>query len=177
MDAYELTDTADETGAMAAIRVGDKPVRDPSEMRWDLALVVFMRIVAFFWLVQGLLQWWRVLSPPTDMAFFKLTGAAVFAIAFFAILDLIAAVGLWLAANWGGVLWLLTACAQIFIAFVRPNFFVASLPLVACDAALIVAYFILTWKAAQEPGGERHHVALRESVLSAMRRMLARWRN
>ena len=48
------------------------------------------------------------------------------AVIFFGVLDLVAAVGLWLATPWGGVLWLLAAVSQIFVAvgsdiFSRPK--------------------------------------------------------
>ena len=36
--------------------------------------------------------------------------------------NLLAAVGMWLAAPWGGVLWLFTAVAQAFVAVLLPDF-------------------------------------------------------
>ncbi len=127
----------------AAIRLGD--VGDAGERSaWGLILVVFMRLLAALWVFQGLSQWAAVLTPREPL--FSMTpalwGAAVI---FFAILDLLAAVGLWLATPWGGVLWLFSATAQIFVIFVIPAFF-AKVWLVV-NIALIVVYFLLTWQA------------------------------
>jgi len=78
-------------------------------------------------------------------------GAWVAAVIFFAIADLLAAVGLWLATPWGGALWLFAAISQIFVVVALPKFY-SNLWAVA-NAILIVIYFVLTWKAghASEP--------------------------
>lgn len=117
--------------------------------RWGLALVIFMRIVAALWLLQGLMNWKTILAPeqaPLD----ALPGALAAAIVFFAVADLLAAVGLWLAAAWGGVLWLFSACAGIIIILFMPDFQAGGLVMVLLNLVLIFAYFILTWNAAQE---------------------------
>jgi uncharacterized membrane protein (DUF2068 family) len=71
-----------------------------------------------------------------------LQGAAVI---YFAIFDLVAAVGLWLATPWGGVIWLVAALSQIAAAFMLPGFF--SMFSTAANCALIATYLVLTWKA------------------------------
>ena len=99
---------------------------------------------AVLWVVQGLLQWSAVLLPrePLFDAVTPVWGAAVI---FFAILDLVAAVGLWLATPWGGVIWLFGAIAQIFVALAIPGFF--SMMWIGANIALILIYFALTWQA------------------------------
>ncbi len=117
--------------------------------RWGFMLVVFMRVVAVLWLFQGLTHWKIILAPevaPLD----ALPGHVAAAIVFFAVTDLLAAVGLWLAAAWGGVLWLFSACAGIIITLFMPDFQVGGLLMVLVSLCLIVVYFILTWNAAQE---------------------------
>ena len=117
--------------------------------RWGLMLVIFMRVVAVLWLFQGLMHWKTILAPevaPLD----ALPGPVAAAIVFFAVSDLLAAVGLWLAAAWGGVLWLFSACAGIIITLFMPDFRVGGLMLVLMNLSLIIIYFILTWNAAQE---------------------------
>ena len=106
----------------AAIRVG-MSAREQIETRWGLILVIFMRLLAALWILQGLGEW------------------ASFMI------DFLAAVGLWLATPWGGVLWLFAAVAQILIALGVKHSFSAAW--VACDVALIALYFTLTWQAAR----------------------------
>ena len=117
--------------------------------RWGFILVVFMRMVAVLWLVQGLMHWKLILAPdlgPLD----ALPGPAAAAIVFFAVADLLAAVGLWLAAAWGGVLWLFAACAGVIVTLFMPEVQVGGLVMVLVSLCLIVVYFILTWNAAQE---------------------------
>ena len=83
--------------------------------RLGLALLVFMRILAAVWLVQGLLQWGTVLGTGAggSSRFSALTPAAMAAAVFFAVVNFVAAVGLWLAAPWGGVIWLVAVFAQL----------------------------------------------------------------
>ena len=57
-----------------------------------------------------------------------------------------------LTATWGGVLWLLAAATQMFVAIAIPNFFPAGRAVAIFDLSLIVAYFVLTWQASREDG-------------------------
>jgi uncharacterized membrane protein (DUF2068 family) len=109
-----------------------------------------MRLLAAIWIFQGLLQWSNVLLPSKPV-FDTLSANSAAAIVFFAIFDLVAAVGLWLATPWGGVLWLFAAFSQVFVALVMVrNLF--SFGWVALDLVLIVVYFVLTWQAGQSSG-------------------------
>jgi uncharacterized membrane protein (DUF2068 family) len=130
------------------IRVGDPgPAGDSA--KWGALLSRFMRIVALFWLVQGLMHW-RIVLAADQSIFDTMPKNAAFAIVFFAVLDLIAGVGLWLATPWGGVLWLLIACAQIFLTLSMPNFFVGGYWLIGVNAILILMYFALTFEAGRD---------------------------
>ena len=71
-------------------------------MRFRLVLVVFMRILSAVWIFRGLVRWMAILTP-TQGGFETIAAPAQIAVVFFAVFDLIAAVGLWLAAPWGGV--------------------------------------------------------------------------
>jgi hypothetical protein len=133
----------DRSDSGAAIKLGDRG--DAGEKNaWGLILVVFMRLLAALCVVQGLIQWSAMLAP--NQALFDtatpIYGAAVI---FFAVLDLLAAVGLWLATPWGGVLWLFRSVAQIFAALAIPSF-VAPV-WIAATIVLILVYFALTWLA------------------------------
>jgi len=117
--------------------------------RWGFLLVVFMRVVAMLWLFQGLMQW-KVILAPEQAPLDALPAPVAAAITFFAVTDLLAAVGLWLAAAWGGVLWLFSACAGIIIILFMPDFQAGGLFMVLLSLVLICIYFFLTWNAAQE---------------------------
>jgi len=131
-----------------AIRIGD-PGLSGEAGRWGVLLTRFMRVMAVFWLIQGLMQWRVVLTGDASI-FDTLPKSAAFAIVFFAVLDLIAAVGLWLATPWGGVLWLLIASAQIFVASSMPSFFAGGYILIGVDFILITLYFVLTFEAGRD---------------------------
>jgi Family of unknown function (DUF6163) len=117
--------------------------------RWGVALVLFMRIVGALWVLQGLMQWDIILGGAQG-DFDMLSAPEQIALVFFAVFNLVAAVGLWLASPWGGVLWLFAIAAQIFATLLLPGFFAGGRAVVGIDLVLIVAYFVVTWFAAQE---------------------------
>ncbi|MGA8171026.1 MAG: DUF6163 family protein [Methylocystis sp.] len=131
-----------------AIRVGD-PGSAGEATKWGHLLTRFMRVLALFWLLQGLAQWYVVLTARAPI-FDTMPTSAALAIIFFSVLDLVAGVGLWLATPWGGVLWLLIASAQIFVAASLPRFFAGGYWLIGVDLLLIALYFALTFEAGRD---------------------------
>ena len=138
-----VRNSADASGG--AIRLADR-AKQRQEARWGLALVIFMRLVAAIWILQGLMQWSTVLTPGQPV-FETLPMSSATAVVLFAVLDLVAAVGLWLATPWGGVLWLLAATLEIFVAAAMPGFFQDPILVMSIDMTLIIVYFVLTWLA------------------------------
>jgi hypothetical protein len=142
-----VSKNAERADSGAAIRLGDTAhileEAHPDHF-WGLLLVVFMRLLAVLWVFQGLLQWGALLLP-REALFDNVTALWGAAVIFFAVFDLVAAVGLWLATPWGGVIWLLGAIAQIFVALAIQGFF--SLIWIGANIVLIIVYFILTWQA------------------------------
>ena len=126
-----------------AIRVG-LTAREQIETRWGLILVIFMRLLAGLWILQGLVEWSRFMLP-REAIFDQMSTGQTAALMFFAVIDFLAAVGLWLATPWGGVLWLFAAMAQIFVALSVSH--ASSNAWLAVDVVLIVIYFALTWQA------------------------------
>src|SRR5208283_3004080 len=144
----EFNNADDSDDPYRAIRIGD-PGSVGEAAKWGLLLTRFMRLIAAFWLIQGLAQW-RVVLVSTQSIFDTMPQPAAVAVVFFGVADLIAGVGLWLATPWGGVLWLLIASAQIFVAAGMPNFFSGGYYLIAVDLVLIALYFILTFEAGRD---------------------------
>ncbi|HEX3183105.1 MAG TPA: DUF6163 family protein [Beijerinckiaceae bacterium] len=140
-----------------AIVLGER-AKDADETRWGMLLVLFMRIVAVLWVYQGLVQWHVILSAEQSI-FDVLPVQTSVAVVFFAVLDLLAAVGMWLAAPWGGVLWLFTAVAQAFVTVLLPDFFAGGRIVIALDCVLLVLYFILTFKASQRSDYQRERIS------------------
>ncbi|HLW93249.1 MAG TPA: DUF6163 family protein, partial [Roseiarcus sp.] len=93
--------------------VGSLTAADAAAARWTLILVWFMRTIAVVWIFKGLFNWAIMLGVDPSIAnILTLPGPVAATICFFAVADLVAAVGLWLAAPWGGVLWLLCAATE-----------------------------------------------------------------
>ena len=116
---------------------------------WGRMLVLFMRTVSGLWMLRGLVHWESILAHD-ETPFESLPLAVAGCIVFFAVADLVAAVGLWLASAWGGVLWLFSAMANIIVTIAVPDFHSGGQIMVAIDFVLIVTYFVLTWHAARD---------------------------
>ncbi len=144
-----LSRFADDPRPREAPAAAGDPIRlgamaDDGRSPWGFALVVFMRALAVLWVFQGLGRWVAILAPAQPLID-GMDGPHAAAAASFAVLDLIAAVGLWLATPWGGVIWLFSAIAQIAASFYLPD--VSARFWLVGDVALIAAYFLLTWRA------------------------------
>jgi hypothetical protein len=137
--------------ASDVIRVGAKPGAEAEDARWTFVLVLFFRLVSLLWIAQGLEQWRRIVAP-ADGAFLDLSVSAASATVFFALLNPVAGVGLWLIAPWGGVVWLLTLIAQIFVAAHKPSFFIFGAYLKYFDGLLLAIYLFLSSRASSASG-------------------------
>ncbi|KMO34907.1 DUF6163 family protein [Methylobacterium aquaticum] len=121
------------------------------ETRWDVVLVWLMRVVAVVWMVKGLSAWAEILGARPNAAPFETAPIGRQAvIVYFGVINLLAAVGLWLATAWGGVVWLLAATSAIVLALLTPQLLPMSIPSVAFDAMIIVVYFVVSWLASRE---------------------------
>jgi hypothetical protein len=122
-----------------------------ARVHWSDALVWFMRAIAWIWVAKGLFNWGLALGAFSRFGdFSQFSRPLQGSIVFFAAVDPLAAVGLWLAAPWGGVLWLL--CASIET--ISPALGVRAVAIgeygVWLNVGLIALYFFLTWRAGQE---------------------------
>jgi hypothetical protein len=123
---------------------------DESGVAWGLVLLWFMRVVAIVWIVKGLGSWMMLLGvDPFGVSFQDLPPAQRGVVIVFAVLDLVAGVGLWLTSAWGGVMWLLAVMTDL-IAFTLGAPAPSSGPVFAgIEVALVLAYLVLSWLAAR----------------------------
>jgi len=119
---------------------------------WAEYLVVFLRIMAAVSLMKGLYHWAQVcgIAAPADGGFEAHTVAWQTATVFFAVIDLVAAVGLWLAAAWGAVVWLTAVVSMAVVEVFFPQVYGASILIVLAEATLLVVYLWLAIFAARE---------------------------
>jgi uncharacterized membrane protein (DUF2068 family) len=119
---------------------------------WAEYLVLFLRIMAAASLVKGLYHWAAVcgIGAAADGGFEAHTVAWQTATVFFAVIDLVAAVGLWLAAAWGAVVWLTAVVSMAVVEVFFPQVYGGSLFIVLVEATLLCVYVWLAICAARE---------------------------
>jgi hypothetical protein len=119
---------------------------------WTRRLVFFLRIMAVLSVAKGLYHWAQVTGfiGGEDDAFENQSMAWQSATVYFAVIELVAAVGLWLATPWGAVVWLTTVVSMAVIELMFPGIYGGSLTVVAVEAVMLAAYLALAWMAARE---------------------------
>ena len=132
----------------------DSGIRQPAPprlVRWSLILVWFMRVVALLWITKGLAAWAAILGIGATSAPFEVRPMGYQAtVIYFAVIDLVAAVGLWLASTWGGVLWLLAVMSHLILAIFFPIYVTGGTVLIGLFIAFIAGYLAISWLAASE---------------------------
>lgn len=123
-----------------------------SSERWTLRLVMFLRVMAAISILKGLYHWSRVVGimVPAGEGFETHSIAWQSATVFFAVIDLVAAVGLWLAAAWGAVIWLTSVVSMIALDIFFPQVFQSGALFDLIEFALLVIYLWFALKSAQE---------------------------
>jgi hypothetical protein len=126
--------------------------REARKAPWTRRLVVFLRAMALLSLMKGLYHWSLVLGIGNGpgSSFEGATTPWQAATVFFAVIDLVAAVGLWLAAAWGGVVWLTAAISMAAIEMVFPQVYGGRLWIAIVEFVAIAIYSFLTLKAGNE---------------------------
>jgi hypothetical protein len=131
-------------------RIEERPAA-PSTMRWSFVLTWFMRVLAILWIMKGLSAWAVILGVWTPIGHFETRSTGYQAtIIYFALIDLIAAVGLWMGSTWGGILWLLAVMSHLILAAFFPGIVTANTATIVFFITLIATYLTLSWVAARE---------------------------
>jgi len=122
------------------------------EERWTAWFMLFLRTMAGVSLAKGLYHWAMVvgIGQGPFSAFETSSTAWQAATMYFAVIDLVAAVGLWLAAAWGGVVWLTATISMAAIELLFPQVYGGRILVVLVDVAMLAAYFSLAVAAARE---------------------------
>jgi len=127
-------------------------VTKASQGTWTDYLILFLRLMACLSLLKGLYHWAQVLGigSPHDQGFETHSIAWQTSTVFFAVLDLVAAVGLWLAAAWGAVLWLASVVSMASVEAFFPQVYGGSLLVVLAETVLLCTYLFLAIASARE---------------------------
>jgi uncharacterized membrane protein len=139
-------DNAISVAAMSSERIAS------DENVWTRRLVLFLRIMAVIAVIKGLYHWAQVTGfiGGEEDAFENQPMPWQTATVYFAVIELVAAVGLWLATPWGAVVWLTTVVSMAVIELMFPGIYGGSLLVVAVEALMLGAYLALAWMAARE---------------------------
>jgi uncharacterized RDD family membrane protein YckC len=120
--------------------------------RWTERLILFLRIMAGISLLKGLYHWSVVCGviPGPEGSFEAHALPWQTATVFFAVFDLVAAVGLWLAAAWGAVVWLTAVVSMAVVEVFFPQIYGGSIVVVVVETLLLGTYLWLAIFAARE---------------------------
>ena len=126
--------------------------REPRRTPWTRRLILVLRVMAAFAMLKGLYHWSLVLgiADGTGSSFEAASMPWQAATIFFAVIDLVAAVGLWLAAAWGGVVWLTATISMAAIELFFPQVFGGRVWFALLEFLAIFAYIGLALMAGRE---------------------------
>jgi hypothetical protein len=133
----------------------DAPVRGAlfnlRSAEWTDRLVLFLRVMAVASMLKGLYHWAAVCGIIGEEGGFEAHIQSWQATTvFFSVIDLVAAVGLWLVAPWGAVVWLTSTVTMIMVQLFFDQVYGTDVTVVAAGALAILTYLVLTVLAARE---------------------------
>jgi Family of unknown function (DUF6163) len=130
----------------------DQPDAAEAEEQWTVWFMRFLRVMAVVSLVKGLYHWALIVGVGQGpfSAFEVSSTAWQAATMYFAVIDLVAAVGLWLAAAWGGVVWLTATISMAAIELFFPQVYGGRILVIVVELVMLIAYFALAIAAARE---------------------------
>lgn len=121
-----------------------------STLQWSFVLTGFMRILAILWILKGLSAWAVILGIWIPSGAFETRSTGYQStIIYFAVIDLVAAIGLWMASTWGGVMWLLAVMSHLILAAFFPHVVSGGVITVVLFLNLIAGYLALAWRSAR----------------------------
>jgi hypothetical protein len=121
------------------------------QSRWATNLFLYTRVLAGLQLLKGLFHWSQLLGVGYGPGGFGQESSAwQGATIYFAIVDLVAAVGLWMAPSWGAVMWLFAAASQLGVFIVLPEVFARLWFVLVYELVTLGAYAYLAIRAAYE---------------------------
>jgi hypothetical protein len=123
--------------------------------RWSHRLVLFLRVMAGLSLLKGLYHWAIIcgIGAPFPSGFDSYPTPYQVATVFFAIIDPVAGVGLWLTAPWGAVVWLTSVISMAAVEMLFPQIYGGNVWVSAMEMLLLAVYLGLALMAAREQSG------------------------
>jgi len=140
---------SEQAQELAPVQVDEERI---GQGRWTRWLIWFLRAMAVVSMLKGLYHWSVVLGigEGPDSRFSTETLPWQTATVYFAVIDLVAAVGLWLAAVWGAVVWLTAAVSMAAVQVFFPQIYGGSWLVVVIELVLLCTYLVLALQSARE---------------------------
>ena len=125
---------------------------EDEKRRWAFWLVVYLRVMAAISLCKGLYHWAVVCGfvEGAPGGFEAQTLPWQTATVFFAVIDLVAAIGLWLAAAWGAVVWLTAVASMAAVEALFPQIFGGRSWVIVAELLMLAGYLGLALLSARE---------------------------
>lgn len=111
---------------------------------WQSRLILFQRIAGGFMILKGLIHWSVLFS---GAAFLALPIDGRSATVFFAVIDIVAGVVLWLGSVWGAAVWMIAVVSQIVAGFVFLDLSGRMILLTIAEIALVAVFAVVRFKA------------------------------
>lgn len=124
---------------------------------WRARLVVFQRVAGAFMLLKGLTYWTTLLGTGdgAGTAFSDLPLDAQVVTVFFAVIDLITGVALWLGSGWGTMLWLIMSGIQTMAGILVVDLASLSVLLTLVQLLFVGGYVLLRFMVETEAANRR----------------------
>jgi Family of unknown function (DUF6163) len=142
-----MTDTK-QSRSLEPVHAGEE--EEAQRAGWAFWLLIFLRAMAAVSMLKGLFHWAVILGLKGPEGFDLQATPYQVATVFFAVIDLVAAVGLWLAAPWGAVVWLTALISMVAVETLFPQIYGGNIAIVAAEVILLGAYLVLALMAARE---------------------------
>ena len=151
-----ITSDSDDDIVLAG-RLSDAPIgaaRPTQGVRWLRILVWFMRLAALIWMAKGLLHWGFIVGL-NDAGFPDLRLSRMGIVMLSAVLDLVAAVGLWLTSSWGAAVWIVLLFIEGSLPFTLPDLKVPLVETIVCAGAGALYLGLLFMARREQMAGHR----------------------
>src|SRR5437660_9561817 len=120
---------------------------------WSYRLMLFLRVMAGVSLCKGLYHWAVIcgIGAPLPSGFDSYSTPYQVATVFFGVIDLVAGVGLWLAAPWGAVVCLTSVISMAAVELLFPQIYGGNILMVLGEGVIVGAFL---WFAPVAAGGQ-----------------------
>lgn len=124
---------------------------------WQARLTLFQRIAGGFMLFKGLTYWTVLLGTGDGVgsAFYAMPLDAQVVTIFFAVIDLVTGVALWLGSGWGSMLWLIMAGLQVMAGIVVVDLSGFTVLLTMIQLLFVAGYVLLRFMVQAEASERR----------------------